>query len=664
MIKQILFCFLFLLSFYCISGAEERIEQANLYLVKDGKPTAVIVVPERADGWCMRAAEWIRDYVEKSSGARFKIMTENQVTSGTIISVGHTRLAEKAGIKVNDLKWDGCRLIAKENILYLIGRDEIIYGSLLGAKGTCKSVVTFLEDFLGVRWFLPIPEGELIPRRIDIAVPGNLDKTIIPLFASCHGSSVYEFGTPAAIANNYKSGVKILSYGGHSFPQWVPARKYFDQHPEYFALIDGNRISQGNHLCTTNPEVKKILLKSIRKNFDTGYDWVALGAEDGYLRCQCPECEKLDNFRDFGGSGFRPKEGETWEEFLDRNSETPCERLLLLYKWIADECKKSHPDKKVHMLIYAPTLFPSKKFDKFGDNVVGELAFYHKSLDLKILDMWKNKVSALSIMHTWFNLSIGNGSMGVMMTPREVARMMRAYKEKKVICIYIASHTSNWGLQGASYYVKGKMMGNPDLDYNALVEEYCMGLYGKAGKAMKDFFDILYTRSTREFDGTPANLLRKTSELHLQVYPLEFLQRLEPFLTKAEEIAKTDSEKVRKLVELTRLHFDYLKLLTHMLTSYKVYLVGMTPGNFQKLKERVDAFEDFRLKVLSYDDEYVRYWPDHDEFCNFLVGEGMDKNYYTSWWNRKKQIDLKNPRGLAIGYSGSSIQKPITLDFR
>jgi hypothetical protein len=32
------------------------------------------------------------------------------------------------------------------------------------AKGTAKAVVTFLEDFCGVRWFLPGPEGAFVLR--------------------------------------------------------------------------------------------------------------------------------------------------------------------------------------------------------------------------------------------------------------------------------------------------------------------------------------------------------------------------------------------------------------------------------------------------------------------------------------------------------------------
>jgi len=651
-------------------GAEKTRGAGELRLVINAKPNATIVVPERADKWTLKAAEWVTEYVEKSSGASLAIVSENLPPAGNLISVGHTQLAARAGISAAGLKWDGCKLVAKGDTLFLLGRDQTPVGSVWtggAAHGTCRAAVTFLEEFLGIRWFLPVPEGVLIPKRDNIAVPAGLDKTVTPAFAFIHGRHPYGYNTPAAIANNYRTAIRLLSYGGHAYYGWLPAKKYFDKHPEYFALINGKRTGKGNHLCSSNPEVRKILLAGIRKDFDKGYDWVALGQEDGYRPCECPECDKMDNYRKVMGpsvAALRKDLGErTWPDYLKRFKTAPCERLLSLHRWIVDECAKSHPDKKVHMLIYWPTLIPGTSFATKCDNLVGEVAFYNDPYELNIIDLWKDKVHGLSVMVTWFDLTTGKGTFGVMMTPGEVAKRMRVYHQKNVIGMY-GIHEANWGLQGACYYVMGKMGGNPRLNWQDLLEEYCQGLYGKAGTAMRSFFDLLYTRSICKLGYQwQVNTFGSAADKHLLLYDRRFLRRLETLLEKAEALAKTDGKRAQKLVALTRLQIDYLKTVTRALNAYKAYNADKSAGNLRRLKQRVSDFQKFRRRVLTFDAEYTRAWPAHDWFCKFLVGNGNDANYYISWAERKKQIDMKNLRKIAPGFSGCVMREPFTLDF-
>ena len=353
----------------------------------------------------------------------------------------------------------------------------------------------------------------------------------------------------------------------------------------------------------------------------------------------------------------------TWLDFLERFKTAPCERLLSLHRWIIDECKKSHPDKKVHMLIYWPSLIPGKSFATKCDNLVGEVAFYNDPHELKILEMWKDKVYGLSVMVTWFDLTTGKGTFGVMMTPREVARRMRVYHRKNVIGMY-GIHEANWGLQGPCYYVMGKMAGNPELDWKDLMEEYCRGLYGKAGKAMRSFFGVLYTRSICKLGYQwQVNTFGSAADKHLLLYDMSFLRRLEALLKKAESLAKTDGKRAQKLVALTRLQIDYLKLVTRALNAEKAYKAGKTGKNLRRLEQSVNKFQEFRRQVLTFDAEYTRAWPAHYWFCKFLVGDGNDTNYYTSWAKRKKQIDMKNLRKIAPGFSGCVMREPFTLDF-
>ena len=444
---------------------------------------------------------------------------------------------------------------------------------------------------------------------------------------------------------------------------------YFKDHPEYFALIDGKRTGEGNNLCTSNPDVKRLLVEWTQMRFDQGYDWVAIGQSDGYLRCQCSECEKLDNYR-----GHPP--GTQFEEFMyspEGLRKTPPERVFLLHKAVIDEVAKSHPDKKVILMCYAPTAWPSKKIDYFGDNVVGEIM--HPSPE--IIDAWSNKLNGQVAYTCWFNTQCPMG-MNIHFSPGEVAERVRWLHEKGIVGL-TAHPEANWGLEGPLFYMLGRLMGDPHQDYEALIKEYCLGVYGKAGKTMIEFFDEIYARVPQIVPLDPRDIVAngrnitmprwmKTRDILLAQYPPAFLNQLEGLLIKAEGEAQT--EKAQGWVKLSRDFFDFNKLLTHMLISYRTYQSNETRDNWLELKQCVEAFDAYRMKILTYPKQYTDVWfPGHMTFCKWMIGnlENESTAYYGAWEPRKSEAIKNGVKGRGMGYGTSYyysfIEEPLTLDF-
>jgi len=642
---------------------------SGLDIVRNGKPAATIVVPKFEDyplkwtrkptewlrdndplmkKWTVKPAEWLRDYIKRSTGAELKIVEEGQPVEGNIISVGHTKLSKAAGITLDGLKWDGGKMVVKGNTLYLVGRDEIgpmvhrlgvepLARDFLGAKGTCKMTTTFLADYLGVKWYIPSPMGELVPKKTDIAVPDDLDKTVQPKMAFFHGPYFYGIGTPSSFANNMRSAVRIYTCSGHTWQTFVSAEEYFKDHPEYFALKGGKRSAgerytintyacslfgklvmpqlfdpgkHRNHLCTTNPNVKRILLRETRKRFDMGYDWVQLGQSDGYQRCQCPKCEALDSYRGW----TPPKKYKNRNEYLRENR---CERIHLLHKAIIDECAKSHPDKTIHLLAYAPTAFPSKKFDRYGDNVVAEVCGGQYS-------EWHDKVRAMTTyLYTWcLTRPVGLGSK---CTAKQVAGIMRSQHKNGVIGLYCCGGGDSWGLDGPTYYLAGQMVDNPDLDWRDCLEDYCGFVYGEAGQTMTSFFTRLYAVSDKK-EGIrdieklyveagfpelvpPAGRYKHFPyRFYLTYYPPEVIQGLEQLLSKAETEAQ--SERAKGWVRLTRDYFDLTKGYAEAYECYRICKAQENPSNFRQLEEAVNRWKAVRDRLLAYgkDKQYVATW--------------------------------------------------------
>lgn len=628
-------------------------EQRDLVLVCNGQALAKIVIPDTSDKCTTRAATWLQRYIQLATGAQLPIENESLAVSGEagagiMISVGRTGLAAEARVARDDWKWDTARMVVRDNVLFLLGRDEAIPESHdvgLGARGTCKAVVSFLEDYCGIHWFLPGPDGERVPKEPTLAVPRDLDRTIVPVFAFSAGRNVYGADTPAAYANNFRTAIKMRNYGGHSYYKWLSASEYFEDHPEYFALIGGKRTAEGNHLCSSNPEVREILIREIRKEFDQGYDWVQLGQEDNYARCECERCESLDRYR-----GQMPPD---WYEMYDqegfeRLQKSPCERLLLLHKAIADACLESHPDKTVHLLIYRQTLVPSEKVTGFGPNVVGEIC----NINPQAVVPWNGKLRAYTAYLYWFDVSLGLG-MGLHTTPKQAAARIRYLRDWNFIGIYQIPET-NWGLMGPVYWTIAKTMGDPDLDADQLVEKYCRGVFEDAAPAMRQFFDLLYHRDIVAVERSSA------AEQHLLYYPPSLCVRLDELLRRAE--AEATTERSRMWVRLTREHFDYVKHLSFLLVAYEAYRANPSAENKLELSVRHDEFDRFRQHVIDLDEDYTTRWfPGYEQFANFLTANGQDV-YYVPWSKRREQVKHEGINGRVLGFAGPCLIREPFVD--
>lgn len=159
-----------------------------------------------------------------------------------------------------------------------------------------------------------------------------------------------------------------------------------------------------------------------------------------------------------------------------------------------------------------------------------------------------------------------------------------------------------------------------------------------------------------------------TTEMYISMYPPEFLNRLESLLQQAEKDA--DTKQSKGWVRLSRDFFDFTKLLTESLVSYRAWQANPTSDNWLELKKRVDAFDTYRMKILTYPQDYTEVWfPGHVTFCKWLVGnlEKESTAFYGSWEPRKADVIKNGVKGRAMGYGESYyysfIKEPLTFDF-
>jgi len=246
-------------------------------LVQNGQPKAVIVIPE---GSRSPEAADLQAYLEKVSGARLAIVPENKL-GGMQPGTGRLFIGPcQAAARVVDprrLQPEGFAIKTDGNDLFIVGRDQTDTGRVV--KGTFYGVCEFLERYLGVRWLMPGPLGEVVPKQATVQV-GSADIRQEPLLwqrkirdnrTSGHRVIVQrllkEWGVPLAEweatfseANlrpwfsHQRLGERVDFQFGHSFAGWWD--KYHEKYPDIFAMQpNGTRVNSNTRerLCVSNP---------------------------------------------------------------------------------------------------------------------------------------------------------------------------------------------------------------------------------------------------------------------------------------------------------------------------------------------------------------------------------------------------------------------------
>jgi hypothetical protein len=125
----------------------------------------------------------------------------------------------------------------------------------------------------------------------------------------------------------------------------------------------------------------------------------------------------------------------------------------------------------------------------------------------------------------------------------------------------ISETQQNWANQGINFYVAAKLVDNPELDVDALLAEYFARFYGKARDPMRRYFDLwedAMLQTGAAGDGGYA---------WLSIFTPARASEAGILLQEAEELAATDSEKIRQRVAFARVGFGYTEAYAQMLDA-------------------------------------------------------------------------------------------------
>ena len=311
------------------------------FTLVEGGRAAKVLMPANADESTKLAAKEFADYVEKASGARPEIVAGvaaagKAVIIGTLATLPDVPASVRARLQSAESS-EASVTVEDGGVFWIVGKEEV--AELYGVYRT-------LEDQLGVRWFKAWEAddpGEFVPRAERIVLDGG-EKFRAPYFQKRRldmtGSScayipykgiewAYRVGLQAwpqggggmgtvkllmgpkpdknarslsrAMWDFYKprTQVRLLSLGGGHMMLCdpIPAKKYFAEHPEYFAENDGKRVP-GLRYCLSNPDVQRLVAEDIiaKLRMTGGRGEYLFGLMDGRSGiCECAACQAMDD---------------------------------------------------------------------------------------------------------------------------------------------------------------------------------------------------------------------------------------------------------------------------------------------------------------------------------------------------------------------------------
>ena len=512
---------LFLSGALCLSS----VAAANdLVLVAEGDAKAVLVLaaePSPAAKW---GATILSDHVFQMSGARLETVSEGKLPaddSRTRLLVGESRSAEELGVSASGLGPGGIaiRTFPDSNAMVILGADNL---APIDTNGTRYAVTTFLEDALDVRFLWPGELGKVVPKMKTLQV-GEMNVRVTPLlvqrkirmggawgdrmakggaqlavdgddFRKFRDAAVATESEDAGWAGWHRLGGSLRLAAGHSFGDYW--ERFGESNPEWFAMApNGSRDQSASvhraRLCVSNEALRdQIARDRIALIEKTGQKSVAIGPNDGGTTsfCVCEECEALDapSDRKIMLTDFSPGQNRRQFEHVPLT-----DRYVDFFNGIAERVVAKHPDvwlgADAYSVYSAPpvnaTLHPNVAIRYVGISYTDEERRRQGVAD------WNAWSKAASKIYFRSNLLLAGRRQGTLVAyAHKLAEDFGEIAHNNMIGTDLDSCCHNWATQGLNYYVMAKLLWNPDLDIEALLDDYCSSGFGAGGDAVKRYF--------------------------------------------------------------------------------------------------------------------------------------------------------------------------------
>jgi hypothetical protein len=506
----------------CSLNAQEVIK-------KDRIPEAEIIISETADSTTVETAKILQEYLHRMTGVRIKI---SNAASRDLrqIYIGKSFLGPEETNNLNKDTYDDAFILCSKNQdFYLAGKT---------AMGDVYAVYALLEDYLGCMKFTP--QEELVPEKPEVILP-DICKVYNPAFPFRvpHFSGRYDA--------DFRAWHRISTFDDwgmfvHTFERLVPPDRYFNEHPEYFALVKGKRLQDGQ-LCLSNPDLINLIIENLRSEMEKQPEktYWSVSQNDCINYCECDQCTELyEKYGNISGAYIR----------------------------MANEIARIFPDKQISTLAYQFTREAPENIVPL-DNVNIMFCSIECNRSMPLADDPRSE-DFVKDMKDWSRLT-GNifawdyvVQFKNFLTPFPNFHVLQPniqfFRDHNVNMMFQQGSGNSWSdISDLKQYLIAKLLWNPEINVDSLVTHFIDNYYGEAAPYIRQYYDL-----------THKHLIDKQHTQNLDIYGFpvfyytahltpELLIQYKEIMDKAEEVVREDSVYTRRVLR-TRIPVDFAYL--------------------------------------------------------------------------------------------------------
>lgn len=458
-------------------------------------------------------------------------------------------------------------------------------------QATFHAVYWFLETALGVRWLWPGEGGTVVPECRDLSFPlgrrrerpdyawraiqvGGACYRAMDLNTTLHGvlglplSYLKEFQTWRR--RNRFGGLKIAD--GHRWAEIAPPETYGEAHPEYYALVNGQRDAgphdgkHGNQPCLAHPDVARLMADYACAGFEAqpDLDAISVALNDGGSACECPDCRAIDEAA--GASDVR-----TIEHFDRVTAEAPepeagprsiTDRLFYFLHQVVRQVKPRFPNRLLLTHLYSYYRRPPRTHhlppEVIGQYCVMGAAFWDETA--RDLEYARIRETGRRVTHLGIYEYYSNGAWPEVhrLFPPLVAQTVREYHEAGAR--YFATQPSTgFAANGLNLFVLGRCLWDVRTDPKTVVKDFCQSGFGPAAEQVLSFLGAFAHRWQDTKSGQEATSGVDRHAGFARLYPEAFLKEREAELDAAEKAAASRPDILARL-RFLRAGFQHTRL--------------------------------------------------------------------------------------------------------
>jgi len=468
----------------------------SVTLVSGGEALYQIVLPPDADPMEQTAASELDLYLAKLAG---KATLPKAAATPVTIEIGsaahNPMLRERAAADES-----GFFIEVGSNTVRLAGTTP---------TATLYAVYDLLEQ-LGCRWFMPGEIGESVPRLSLVQLEAN-SRVELPDFKGRVLQALPKGEASEVWALRNKLGGEVYP-GAHSWARYLPADRYFETHPEYYGLVNGERSPR--QLCTSNPVVVAIIAQAI----------------------------------------------------LEAHAVSITDRFLTFANAVAEQVHKVQPDIRFAFYAYHNYMLPPRKvmpdpsivpaiapialcrLHGMGNSICPERNFHQY-----LITEW-TKICP-EVYHRGYSYNLAGPNLPLNYVSRWAYEI--PYCERAGVTGMRIETQMSWSNYGPLGYVMAQLMWDSEQDFELLMEDYYDRFYGPAAKPMQLYW-MYMDRQRRDAPFHTGNAVNIPD-----IYSADDMAYLAQRLRDATRVTKNDAPYNERVMIATK-SWEYLDAFLRM----------------------------------------------------------------------------------------------------